>query len=371
MESDNDTLLFLNSAAVSQLHPAARDALAKAHALQSKLGLGFLKEIAPDLENARNRLAQFLDCAPSELAWQPNIATGLSALAHGITLEPHQSVITLDQEYPSSLYPWWYAASKAGARWIRIPSHDEALSVSSEKILSHVDADTRIVALSMVQYQTGATFPWKELTAEIRTRAPDAWIILDAAQSLGSIPFSFKELGCDALAGCFHKWMRGPLGLGFLAVRSDRISEIPPLIQGAFTYGSSEDRPPQTDALPAPHPNAHRFESGALPLSLIAGVSPLLETWLQKDLQEHYTQTLQAKRTLQSHFESRYPKATLLNPTRDPGAPESPILTYALNEADLERLRSQVEAGKLGVTLRFGRVRLSPEVDSMCVGNLE
>jgi selenocysteine lyase/cysteine desulfurase len=71
---------------------------------------------------------------------------------------------------------------------------------------------------------SGAILPVKELCAEANKRG--IFTLLDGAQTVGQIKVDVKEIGCDAYAGCFHKWIGAPHGSGFLYIRQDRMKDI-------------------------------------------------------------------------------------------------------------------------------------------------
>jgi selenocysteine lyase/cysteine desulfurase len=73
---------------------------------------------------------------------------------------------------------------------------------------------TRIVALSHVQFASGYCANLKELADFCR--AHDIDLVLDAAQTLGSMPIHADEFGIAAIASSGWKWLMGPIGSGLL-----------------------------------------------------------------------------------------------------------------------------------------------------------
>lgn len=52
------------------------------------------------------------------------------------------------------------------------------------------------------------------------------YFVADGIQSLGALPFDVQEAQVDFLAAGSQKWLLGPIGAGFLYVRSELIGEL-------------------------------------------------------------------------------------------------------------------------------------------------
>jgi selenocysteine lyase/cysteine desulfurase len=66
---------------------------------------------------------------------------------------------------------------------------------------------------------------------------------VDATQSLGQVPISVREIGCDALISTGRKFLRGPRGTGILVVRRpllERMRPAAPDVRGAEWVGDRE-----------------------------------------------------------------------------------------------------------------------------------
>src|SRR4029453_542688 len=86
-------------------------------------------------------------------------------------------------------------------------------------LLEAIDERTQLVLLSHVLFRTGAI----QDVEPVIERAHDvgAHVLLDAYQSVGSVPLDVGTLGVDFAAGGSVKWLCGGPGAGWLYVRSD------------------------------------------------------------------------------------------------------------------------------------------------------
>jgi selenocysteine lyase/cysteine desulfurase len=92
-----------------------------------------------------------------------------------------------------------------------------------------------------------------------------ALLLVDTAQTAGTIPIDMPAMGIDFLAFTGHKELQGPPGIGGLAIGENvDVSQIEPLMRGGT--GSRSESEEQPDDLP------DKFESGTLNLVGIAGL---------------------------------------------------------------------------------------------------
>jgi len=184
----------------------------------------------------RKNLADFLGAEVDDVALIQNCASALSQAALGFPLTSHDEVLTLDQEYASNFYPWKVACERAGAKFTVLESGN-AFSNSEElskKVVEAIHPGIKIVALSWVQFQTGAVLDLQAIGE--KAHSVGAFLVVDGIQGFGQLPFSFQDLPVDFVAGGSHKWMCGPLGQGFFAVKKELRDLLKPTIIGCGTF---------------------------------------------------------------------------------------------------------------------------------------
>src|SRR5207248_1535975 len=95
--------------------------------------------------------------------------------------------------------------------------------------------------------------------------------LLDAYQSVGSIPVDVRALDCDFLTGGVLKYLLGSAGLAFLYCRRELVERIAPTATGWF---ADRDIFEMDIHDYSPAPTARRFEAGTPPIPPIyAGIA--------------------------------------------------------------------------------------------------
>ncbi len=234
---DFEGKIHLNNAGIAPMTRVAHEAIVHwSHTLATQASLG-RNSIVEVYSQSRNQIANFLHCRPTDLGFFQTCAVAISQLALGLKLSKGDQILTWEIEYPSNAYPWLEACRRSGAELIRIPCEDGTIRM--ERLLEAIGPSTKVVAISWVQFQSGAITDLTPLSR--RCREVGALLAVDGIQGLGVLPFDFEKSGIDALCGGPHKWICGPLGLGFMALREEWQSRLRPLALGAFSYGTSED----------------------------------------------------------------------------------------------------------------------------------
>lgn len=291
-------LLHFNHAGQSLLsRPALEKLRLCEEAFYTDAAFSWLK-LMPELETAKKELAAFLGAKTSELAYFQTTAAALSQVALGFKLKPGDEILIWDQEYPSNFYPWAYAAKKAGAKLVVVPSGPR-LETPVAALEAAITEKTKIIATSWVQYRSGARVDLQAMTRLAKARG--IFTCADIIQGAGVTPFHFKDSGLDAAAGGSHKWMMSGHGMGYLLLNEEKLDSIEPLMVGAMTYGTPEDA---VDVLRPWKPDASRFEPGgkafAVAMALGASAKLLRETGIENVEREAERLTAQLKAGLEA-----------------------------------------------------------------------
>jgi selenocysteine lyase/cysteine desulfurase len=169
----------------------------------------------------RDRLARIVNVHPKEIGLTENVSSAMSYVAAGLDLREGDEIVTSDQEHPGGLGSWLLSQKrrKTPVRMVKLPKPAANPAQFADRIVGAFTPHTRVLALSHVISAAGAIVPVKQICAEARSRG--IFTVLDGAQAVGHIPVDLADIGCDAYVSCFHKWLLGPAGSGFLFLRQD------------------------------------------------------------------------------------------------------------------------------------------------------
>jgi cysteine desulfurase / selenocysteine lyase len=216
---------------------------------------------------ARESIAKLFGIEHSDRIVFTSNATGALNLAIQGLLEPGDHCITTSMEHNSVVRPLHFL-SQSDVHVDKIHATSEGV-VSPEQFRRAINPRTKLLVLTHASNVIGTITP----IAEIIRVAHDAGVpvLVDAAQTAGSVPINVAELGVDLLACPGHKGLYGPQGTGFLYI-APHLSPKPILFGGS---GSRSDKEEMPDFLP------DRYEAGTLNTPGIAGLGAGVEFLLQ------------------------------------------------------------------------------------------
>jgi selenocysteine lyase/cysteine desulfurase len=213
-------------------------------------------------ETARQTFARLVGADDDEIAVTTSLSAGVSALASGIPFDGARRKIVLSElEFPT-IGQIWHAQELRGAR-VQIVDPDV------DSFAAAIDDETAIVSITHVSYRSGAMLDVAAITRLAHERG--ALVLLDAYQSVGSIPIDVRALGVDFLAAGVLKYLLASAGLAFLYCRRDLVERFRPTATGWF---ADRDIFEMDHRDYSPATTARRFESGTPPVpSIYAGVA--------------------------------------------------------------------------------------------------
>jgi len=262
--------IYLNHAAVSPLPTPTVEAIeSQLKDVRDNGSINFRSWIAVK-ERARSLLAELLSARPEQVAFMRNTSDSLSTVANGLDWRTGQNVVTFRREFPANIYPWLRLRNIFGVEVRMCEERDGR--VDMEELENLVDENTRVIAISHVQYASGFRADLERLGRIARKR--DALLVVDVIQSLGVLPLNVEAELVDVAAGASHKWLLGPEGVGYLYL-SDRARErLQPTLVGWTSVPNPED---YNNFDQEWNTGTLAWETGTGPTALIHGLNASLE----------------------------------------------------------------------------------------------
>ncbi len=302
----------------------------------------------------RERFAKLIGAARQEIALVPNTTTGIHIIAEGFPWEPGDRVIFPADEFPSNAYPWMNLRSRGVvADAISRP----AAGWSVDSLLGACDRRTRLIAVSWIGYASGWRIDIASLVAAAHERG--ILVFLDAIQGLGVFPIDVSQVTVDFLAADGHKWMLGPEGAGMLYIADRHLGQLRPLIAGWHSVVNAHD----FDQLRwEPKRAAERYEGGSQNMVGFTGLDASLKLLEEAGAGPNSDRLAQRIDEFISQAAEELQSAGVELPALPPPAHRSGILGFTLPGHDPLEVRRRCLAAGVVLSVRGGRLRISPHV---------
>ena len=208
-------------------------------------------------EQTRRLFAEMIDAQPDDIAIIPAVSYGVAVAALNIRLKAGDTILILEDQFPSNVYPWREVAKETGAivKTLSRPEDEDW----TRDLLACMDEDTAVVAVPNCHWTNGGMIDLVKIGD--RCRNIGAALVIDATQSIGALPFSVAEVQPDFLVSASYKWLFGPYSLGFLYVHP-HYQDGKPLEHGWIARKNSEDFAGLVNYQDEFQPGARRFDVG-------------------------------------------------------------------------------------------------------------
>jgi len=237
---DNSATTRVCRAAADKAYQMMTDTYGNPSSLHS---LGFRAE--QELTAARKAVAGLMGVQPEQI-WFTSGGTEANntAIFGGVAAHAHDGrhIVTTAVEH-ASVSAAIDQLEKQGYEVTRLVPDDSGF-VDAPTIAAACRPDTVLVAVMLVNNETGARFPLENAVCGIRRVAPRAHIHCDAVQAAGKLPLYAERWNVDSMSVSAHK-LHGPKGVGALYIR--RGARVLPRQFGGKQEGGLR---PGTEAVP-------------------------------------------------------------------------------------------------------------------------
>ncbi len=338
--------IYLNHASLS---PVPQPVIDKANLFlkrRSETHIDDMSQYISDTEEAKQKLALLLNGEADRFAFFDNTSTGLNILAQGIDWKPGDRVLLNDVEFPSNVYPF-LNLKHLGVEIDFV--HSKKGAVNSNDIIAAVRPETRLIAISAVQFLSGYRANLKRIGEFCRERG--IIFSVDAIQAVGALPVDVSECKIDFLSSGTQKWLLGLMGLSFIYITEELQHEITPRFVG---WASMENQTSLLDYNFTFKKSADALQNGTINMigvNALIGALDLLHAVGQARIQDRIVEhTLYLNERLQEiglkPLSAKYKLKNL-----------SGIVSFASPRAKL--ISQKLTEAKISSSLREGFIRLS------------
>jgi cysteine desulfurase/selenocysteine lyase len=250
--------LYLDNAATSfpkpeSVYKAVEDCLRNVGSAHGRSGTRGAMTVQSLVERARSGVARLLGASrPDRVVFTAGGTDGLNLVLRGL-LRPGDHVVAGSVEHNSVLRPL-RALEAVGVRLSLVPPRCGVV-LDENDFRAAMRPDTRLVVVQHASNVTGERQPVEKIAN--LAHAAGALVLVDAAQTVGSMPLDVRALGCDFLAAPAHKGLLAPLGTGFVWFGDGMEERVESLRQGGTGTASELETQPSTmpDKYEAGNPN--------------------------------------------------------------------------------------------------------------------
>jgi L-cysteine/cystine lyase len=228
--------IYLNTGTCGPLSKVTVETLQQGDSMELVEGRSDMTGFAALLQakaDARQAVANLVKAAPEEIALTHHTTEGINIIAHGLTWQPGDEIITTKLEHEGGLIPLYVLRDRYGVVVHVIDVEPGDVVAQFERAIT---PRTRLMLFSHVAWNTGLRLPLAEIVA--MGHRHHVLSLVDGAQSFGAIPLDLPASQVDFYAMPGQKWLCGPEGTGALYVRQDRMNQVAPTFVG---FSSLED----------------------------------------------------------------------------------------------------------------------------------
>lgn len=245
------------------------------------------------VDEARKKIANFIGARAEEVIFTRNASESINLVMYSWgrdNIKSGDAVLVSKLEHHSNLVPWQVLCREKGAE-LRIIDVDEngmlKMADGEEKTFNEnglkvklgsfdqlVDDKVKLLAVTGASNVLGTTPDLMGMIKQIRAKAKELTVLVDASQMVPHMKVDIKTMGADFVAFSGHK-MLGPTGMGILWGKKEILSKMRPFMFGGDMIGEVKITGATWAELPS------RFEAGTPDIAGIVGLGAAVD-YLEK-----------------------------------------------------------------------------------------
>jgi kynureninase len=169
-----------------------------------------------------DQIARLIGAPPGSVSMHQNVTLAEAVVVSCFGFDgPRRRIVYEEGNFPSVRY-LYQAQERRGA--------DILVAADDEGVVEAIDERTLLVPVTHVLYKTGEIQDVEAIVSKAHEEG--ALVVLDAYQSVGTVPLDVTSLGVDFAVGGSVKWLCGGPGAAWLYVRPDLASRLEPSLTG-------------------------------------------------------------------------------------------------------------------------------------------
>jgi kynureninase len=182
-----------------------------------------------------DQIARLIGAPPGTISMHQNVTIAEAVVLSCFGFEgPRRRIVYEEGNFPSVRY--LYQAHRGA---------DIVVAADDEGVVDAIDDRTLLVPVTHVLFKNGEIQDVEAIVE--RAREHGALVVLDAYQSVGTVPLDVSALGVDFAVGGSVKWLCGGPGAGWLYVRPELASSLEPALTGWQAHARPFDFEPEQE----------------------------------------------------------------------------------------------------------------------------
>ncbi len=351
-----DDIAYLNCAYMSPLMTKVRDAVVQGLNRKQHPWEISAADFYTGSDRLRSAFAELIHAKADDIAIIAAASYGVSTAAANLPLSRGQAVLTVEDQFPSNIYPWREVAREKEASIVTVPRPaDFDWTRAVLETLDEKKNRVAVVALPQCHWTDGGLFDLVAIGEACRERG--IFFSLDVTQSAGAFPLDVRQIQPDFLTSATYKWLLGTYSLGLLYVSERWQREGKPIEHNWIHRKGSENFAGLVNYQDEFDAGARRFDVGERSnFALVPGAEAAIRQILDWGV-ENISETVGA---MTDDIAARASALGLGSPPRDKRAPHFIGLKFpgGLPSNLLEALARR----KVYVSIRGTSVRVTPHV---------